>query len=61
MAGLLLGITLTLWGLSLLSVVVVSSTVLGLFALVTGIVWILVSVGVALPAVPTVTRRHPEA
>lgn len=51
MAGLLLGITLLLWGLSLLGIVAISNTVLGIFALVTGIAWILISVGVALPSV----------
>lgn len=55
MAGLLLGITLTLWGLSLLGILAVSNVVLGIFALVTGIAWILISVGVALPVVPV---RH---
>jgi len=45
MAALLLGITLVLWGLQLLALVAVSNLVLGLFALVTGIAWILSAVG----------------
>jgi hypothetical protein len=58
MAGLLLGITLTLWGLQLLGILAVSATILGILALITGIAWILVSVGVALPALPA--RRRVE-
>jgi uncharacterized membrane protein HdeD (DUF308 family) len=46
LVGLLLGITLTLWALSLLGLVAVSNTVLGIFALVTGIAYVLVSFGV---------------
>lgn len=46
LVSLLLGITLVLWSLSLLGLVAVSSTVLGIFALVTGIAYILVSFGV---------------
>lgn len=52
MAGLLLGITLTLQGLILLNIITLSSTVMGILYLVTGIAWVLVSVGVALPVVP---------
>jgi uncharacterized membrane protein HdeD (DUF308 family) len=44
--GLLLGITLVLWALTLLGIAAVSSTVLGIFALITGIAYILVSFGV---------------
>lgn len=50
--GLLLGITLILWSLVLLGLVAVSNTLLGIFALVTGIAWVLVSFGVALPVIP---------
>jgi hypothetical protein len=56
MPGLLLGITLTYWGLALLNILTLNNTLLGILALVTGIVWILVSFGVVLPAIPT--RRH---
>lgn len=57
MPGLLLGITLTYWGLTLLNILTLNTTLLGILALVTGIVWILVSVGVAMPAIPTRRRE----
>lgn len=46
LVGLLLGITLTLWGLSLLGLLAVSDVVLGILALITGIAYILVSFGI---------------
>lgn len=52
MANLLLAVTLILWGLSLLSVITISATVLGIFALVSGILF-LVGGWVVLPAFPT--------
>lgn len=61
MAALLLGITLILWSLNLLALVAVSNTVLGIFALVTGIVWLVSALGVAVPAVPTYHRAPPQA
>lgn len=61
MAGLLLGITLILWGLSLLAILTVSNTVLGIFVLITGIVWFISSLGVAVPAVPLYHRNPPQA
>lgn len=42
---LLLGITLTVWALHLLDLIMVSNVMLGLLALVTGIAYILVAVG----------------
>lgn len=44
--GFLLGITLILWALSLLGLLAVSNTVLGILALITGIAYVLVSLGV---------------
>ncbi len=44
--GILLGITMLLWSLQLLALVAISNTLLGIFALITGIVWIIVSLGV---------------
>lgn len=58
MASLLLGLTLTLWGLELLGVVSVGATVLGLLALITGIVYIVSSLGVAVPSLSA--RRREE-
>jgi hypothetical protein len=43
------GLTLLLWGLQLLGIVAISNTVLGLFALITGILWLVSAAGVALP------------
>lgn len=57
MPTLLLGITLILWSLTLLNLVAISATVLGLFALVTGILFLVSGFGVTLPAVPLVHRR----
>ena len=39
-AALLTGITFILWGISLTGLVAVSATVLGVFAIVTGILWL---------------------
>lgn len=55
MANILLGLLLLLWSLSLLGIAVISNTVLGVLALVVGIIYI-VSAFVALPAVPTWRR-----
>lgn len=51
MAGLLLGITLILWALTLLGLVAIGNVVLGLFALITGIVFLVSGFGVTLPSV----------
>jgi hypothetical protein len=55
MANLLLAVTLILWGLSLMGILAVSNVLLGILALITGVL-ILVGNFVALPAVPY-TRR----
>lgn len=52
MATLLLGITLLLFGLSLAGVVAISNTVLGILLIITGILYIVSSVGVTVPALP---------
>lgn len=63
MITLLLGIWLLLLGLSWAAVIAISSTFLGIYAIVLGILYIIVSVGVVtLPALPTVNnRRQPPA
>ena len=57
MANLLLAILLILWGLQLLGIAAISATVLGVLALVVGILF-LVGGFVPLPALPT--RRAGE-
>lgn len=59
MAGLLLGILLIIWAVSLLGWVAVSATFLGVCALIVGIVWVIESLGVAVPSVPVVRRAPP--
>lgn len=61
MITLLLGVWLLLVGLSWAAIITISSTFLGIFAIVLGILYIISSVGVALPAVPTVHRNPPQA
>lgn len=51
MASLLLGVTLLLWALTLLGIVAIGNVVLGLFALITGILFLVSGFGVALPNV----------
>lgn len=52
MATILLGVTLILWSLTLLGLVAIGNTVLGLFALVTGILFLVSGFGVAVPSFP---------
>ena len=59
MASLLLGVTLLLWSLTLLGLVAIGNTVLGLLALVTGILFIVSAAGVALPSLPA-RRVHSD-
>lgn len=59
MATLLLGILLLLWGLSLLGIVAIGNVVLGVLALIVGILYIVSAAGVALPALP-VRRVHSD-
>lgn len=40
-AGILLGITLIVWSLGLLGLAAISPVILGLLALITGIVWLI--------------------
>lgn len=61
MITLLLGIWLLLVGLSWAAIITISSTFLGIFAIVLGILYIISAIGVVtLPAVPTV-HRNPQA
>lgn len=57
MPALLLGITMTYWGLTLLNVMTLNTTILGLLALITGILYI-ASCFIALPAVPVHRRTE---
>lgn len=41
LASLFTGLTFLLWGLSLLGLVSISSVILGLLALITGIIWLI--------------------
>lgn len=52
MGNLLLGLLLLLWGLELLGVVAISSTLLGILALIVGVLFLLSALGVAVPTVP---------
>ncbi len=56
MTGLFTGMTLLLWSLQLLAIATISNTLLGIVALITALLWIVSSAGVALPALPT--RRN---
>lgn len=57
MTAIATGITFLLWSLQLLGIAAISSTLLGVFALVTGILWLVSGVGVNLPTVPVITRH----
>jgi hypothetical protein len=57
MGTLLLAITLLLWAFQLLGWVAVSNLVLGIFALLAGIVLLLESIGVVHLALPSVHRQ----
>jgi hypothetical protein len=60
MTALLTGITFILWSLQLLGLVTINATLLGIFALVTGILWLVTGLGVAVPNGPTLTHRNPQ-
>jgi hypothetical protein len=49
MTSALTGLLFLLWSLQLLGIVAISNTVLGLVALITGILWLVSAAGVALP------------
>lgn len=51
---LLLGATLTYWGLTLLGILALNSKVLGILALVTGVAYLVLAFGVSFP---TIGRR----
>ena len=53
MAQILLGITLVLWSLSLLGLAAISSVIIGIFALITGVLYILG----AFTTLPDFTRK----
>lgn len=59
MSTLLLGIFLLLVGLTWTGIVAISNTLLGILAIILGVIYIAGGLGYGLPAVPV--RRHPEA
>lgn len=59
MATLLLGITLILWSLNLLGIAAISNVLIGIFALITGILFLVTGFGVTVPEFPY--RRTPNA
>ena len=52
MASLLLGITLVLWSLNLLAIAAIDNTLLGVLALITGVLYVISSLSVGLPNLP---------
>ena len=49
MTAIVTGILFILWGLSLLGIAAISNALLGIVALIAGILWVVSAAGVALP------------